>query len=728
MKSNKYSLLVFLFLICSIHCGYKILDKEEFYKQQKDNKKGLDYYNNVIDDLKKILNYYVFIDVYKNPPQPSFDDHYFPIVDTFAELENIRSKITEDTNYYDFFRKIREFIDSYKDAHMSYGLNAFPTKYAFLCPIKLKTIEPENGTIYMTAELAYNDESYFKNGTEVFEVIERNKDVSILSINGQSPFDFMQNFGNKFFNLKNPQATYAFKTHNYLAPFIIYFPFDENEINFKVEYSNGDFFETELAIAEIVNDLNDDNLFYFFNDMKIENEFMNYFKSNFENNEYGVPKSLYELLLDFEKTKGINQNNINSNNLIYRNKQEFNYENVLNEDEPKITWDIEYVPGNPKYFQCRVDKENELNVIHLPTFSYKNETLIIQLIKDCIGLFDQNNYKIVVILNFNGGGVEVVSQTLIEYIQPHIPSLFYNTLRKGEYLDKYYDNNFKDDSIVETCKIPDKKYVLDHTISIDYGKGVINNVTSVFRRFGQHREEFDKQKKLIKNKRKPNEIIIFTDGYSASAASLFTKSFQNEGGAIVVGYNGNPLSTDIFDGSQHFSSVFHYSDLYELDKDLMEKMEDEGVYFSQICRTSNFFDYRDYKVPEEFGIKEVDVVSNIYEAFDQDVNYDIFMKKAKEIFGEYNNQCNRNNKRLTMFDDKCSFDDDKKAHGGHPCNDEGNWDLNECVKVYCDEGYLLDFKENKCVKDPCVSQKEDYSLNIKMNHILFGLLFLCLIL
>ena len=728
MKSNKYSLLVFLFLICSIHCGYKILDKEEFYKQQKGNKKGLDYYNNVIDDLKKILNYYVFIDVYKNPPQPAFDDHYFPIVDTFAELENIRSQITEDTNYYDFFRKIREFIDSYKDAHMSYGLNAFPTKYAFLCPIKLKTVEPENGTIYMTAELAYNDESYFKNGTEVFEVIERNKDVSILSINGQSPFDFMQNFGNKFFNLKNPHATYAFKTHNYLAPFIIYFPFDENEINFKVEYSNGDFFETELAIAEIVKDLNDDNLFYFFNDMKIENEFMNYFKSNFENNEYGVPKSLYELLLDFEKTKGINQNNINSNNLIYRNKQEFNYENVLNEDEPKITWDIEYVPGNPKYFQCRVDKENELNVIHLPTFSYKNETLIIQLIKDCIGLFDQNNYKIVVILNFNGGGVEVVSQTLIEYIQPHILSLFYNTLRKGEYLDKYYDNNFKDDSIVETCKIPDKKYVLDNTISIDYGKGVINNVTSVFRRFGQHREEFDKQKKLIKNKRKPNEIIIFTDGYSASAASLFTKSFQNEGGAIVVGYNGNPLSTDIFDGSQHFSSVFHYSDLYELDKDLMEKMEDEGVYFSQICRTSNFFDYRDYKVPEEFGIKEVDVVSNIYEAFDQDVNYDIFMKKAKEIFGEYNNQCNRNNKRLTMFDDKCSFDDDKKAHGGHPCNDEGNWDLNECVKVYCDEGYLLDFKENKCVKDPCVSQKEDYSLNIKMNHILFGLLFLCLIL
>ena len=733
MKTDKYSILIFIFLICSIHCAYKIWDKEEFYNKQKADKRELDFYNNVIDDLKKILNYYVYIDLAKNPPQPSFDKNYFPKVDTFAELEQIRSQLTKDTNYYDFFRKLRFVIDSYRDAHMSYGLRGFSFDFVFLCPIHLITIEPENGTAYMTADLAYNDETYFKNGSHVFEIIKENKDEPIAYINGQPPFDFIQNFGSRFFNLKNPQASYAFKTHNYISPFIIYFPFNEDEIEFNVEYVNGAHFETEYAIAEIVDeteDLNDDNLYYFFNDPNIENEFMNYFKNYFINNDYGVPKSLYELLTDFEKSKGINKNNIfNSNNLIYRNKNEFNYENILSEDVSKINWDIEYSPGNPRTFQCRVDNENQLNVIHMPTFDFKDTTLIIQLIKNCVELFDKNNFKIVVILNFNGGGVELVAQSLVEYIQPYISSRFYNTFRQGSYLDKYYDINFKDHSIVETCKVPDKKYVLDNTITIDYGKGVINNVTNVFRRFGQNREEFNKEKKLLKNKRKPTDILIFTDGYSASSASLFTKSLQNEGGAIIVGYNGNPLSNSIFDGSQHFSSVFNYADLNALEKDLMDKMKKEGIYFTQICRTNNFFDYREYKVPEEYGIKEVDVVANIYEAFDQDKNYDLFMKKAKQIFEGYNNRCNNKNKRLALLDDKCSFANDKSAHGGHPCDDNGKWNLNECIKVYCDEGYLLDYKENVCVKDPCLEhKKEDFSSNIKVNYILFALLSLIIIL
>ena len=725
MKSSKYSIFIFLTLIYSIHCAYKILDKETFYNEQKGVKKGLDYYNNVIDDLKKILNYFVYIDLAKNPPQPTYVKDYFPKVDTYVELEKIRSELTEETNYYDFFRKIRIFIDSYKDAHMSYGLRGFPSNYAFLCPIQLKTIEPENGTVYMTAELAFNNEKYFKNGTDVFKVIKENEGQSISSINGQTPFDFIQNFGGKFFNLKNPQATYSFKTHNYIAPFIVYFPFDENEIEFNVEYSNGASFETEYAIAEIIRDnedFNDDNLFYFFNDVNIENDFMNYFEKYFIKNDYGVPKSLYELITDFENIKGINKkNDFNSNNIIYRKKNEFNYENILAEDVSKINWDYEY-PG--KSFQCRVDNKHQLNVINMGTFDFGNSTLIVQLIKNCVELFDKNNFKIVLILNQNGGGIELVAQTLVEYIQPHITSRFYSTFRKGEYLDRYYDFGFEDHSVVETCKVPDKKYILDNTNTVDYGDGVINKITYSLRRFGQYRKEFNEEKKILKNKRKPTDILIFTDGYSASSASLFTKSLQYEGGAIIAGFNGNPLSNSIFDGSQHFSSVFHYSELVKLEPDLMDKMENEGIYFTQICRTSNFFDHREYKYPEEYCIKEVDVVSNIYESFDQDVNYDLFMNKANEIFGEFINKCNYKNKKLAKLDDKCTFSDDKLAHGGYQCDDNGNWDLNKCIKVYCDEGYLLDYKENKCVEDPCLEhkrKKDDFSTNIKVNHILFVL-------
>lgn len=181
---------------------------------QKRDKRGLDYYNAVLDDLKKILNYYVYIDLYKNPPQPDFDKNYYLKVNTYEELEKILSVITNETNYYDFFRKIRLLIDSYKDAHMSYGLKGFSFEYQFLYPIKLITKQQEDGTPYMLAEIAFNNESYFMNGTEVFKIIEENKGHSIDKINGQSPYNFIQNFGGKFINLKNPHANYAFKMPN----------------------------------------------------------------------------------------------------------------------------------------------------------------------------------------------------------------------------------------------------------------------------------------------------------------------------------------------------------------------------------------------------------------------------------------------------------------------------------------------------------------------------------
>ena len=42
------------------------------------------------------------------------------------------------------------------------------------------------------------------------------------------------------------------------------------------------------------------------------------------------------------------------------------------------------------------------------------------------------------------------------------------------------------------------------------------------------------------NLKKPTDIIIFTDSYSFSATSAFIKGLQNIGGAVIVGYYGNP--------------------------------------------------------------------------------------------------------------------------------------------------------------------------------------------
>ena len=160
---------------------------------------------------------------------------------------------------------------------MSYGLRGLGFQYLFLCPLKLTTLKDEDGNKYMIGDIAFNNKDYFFNGTEIFKIIEANKNIPIKKINGKSPFEFMQNFGGDFFNLKNKQATYAFKTHQYMTAYAIYFPFDEDEIGFEVEYENGISFHTEYAIAETVsneNKLYSSNFNYFsniFNSMCLSN-------------------------------------------------------------------------------------------------------------------------------------------------------------------------------------------------------------------------------------------------------------------------------------------------------------------------------------------------------------------------------------------------------------------------------------------------------------------------
>ena len=93
MKS--FNKIIFFIFIISIKCSYKILSKEEFYNLVKNEKLGKKYYTEVIENLEKILNYYVFIEILKNPPQPNFDLNYFPKVDTIKYLEELKNKITE---------------------------------------------------------------------------------------------------------------------------------------------------------------------------------------------------------------------------------------------------------------------------------------------------------------------------------------------------------------------------------------------------------------------------------------------------------------------------------------------------------------------------------------------------------------------------------------------------------------------------------------------------------
>ena len=69
------------------------------------------------------------------------------------------------------------------------------------------------------------------------------------------------------------------------------------------------------------------------------------------------------------------------------------------------------------------------------------------------------------------------------------------------------------------------------------------------------KEIINKRKELINFDNKvwnPTNIIVFTDAFSYSATSYLINGFQKTGGAIIIGYFGNPKikGTKEFDGSQ----------------------------------------------------------------------------------------------------------------------------------------------------------------------------------
>ena len=80
----------------------------------------------------------------------------------------------------------------------------------------------------------------------------------------------------------------------------------------------------------------------------------------------------------------------------------------------------------------------------------------------------------------------------------------------------------------------------------DYGNNITLNRTKVFQIFNKtilkrHKKIREELYKL-NNIKRPTDIIIFTDGISSGASSFLIKDLQERGGAIIVGYKGNPKS------------------------------------------------------------------------------------------------------------------------------------------------------------------------------------------
>ena len=249
----------------------------------------------------------------------------------------------------------------------------------------------------------------------------------------------------------------------------------------------------------------------------------------------------------------------------------------------------------------------------------------------------------------------------------------------------------------ETCKPYDSIEKLSREKVDDYGNGVIHNRSL----FSKKDMEKNRRKYLsTKHTKKPTEIIVYTDGFSFSCGSILIKGLQVYGSAIIVGYNAKPdITSEVdFDASLSNSAVEEYNNV-QYTKNL-----NELSFIVKVTAAEQFDpnDIEDPKVPMEFKRYPVDELSDIHVEY-QDDYYNRFITEAKEIFKKYNKdmECNPNNTLLFYETAECDSKLEEHGHGGYICNEDGEWDTNNCVLKYCDVGYVLDVVNKKCIKDPC---------------------------
>ena len=588
-----------------------------------------EYYYRVIKRSFALIfaDAYAYNEIAVNPPQPNFDNNYFQKVDIQKSIYAINQT---HIDVYKFYQELKKRIADIKDLQFK-----FKTEYkAFKILNELFLACPIDFTIRKINEkpelfCIFNEQFMKLFPQNVTDEIKANLDCPIDSINGKDPFDYIAEFGGNINAGKNPHSTLSnkFNTHN--GESLATYPLNEEDLYMEINFKNGK-------------------------------------KVNFK---YVI----------------ISQNQIGDLNdtLI----SEIEYKKEEKKEDNDLQWEVTH-----DLFKCKVDNGNQANIFYLhnsnpssePYDNYEGNLF------NCIDLFDQNNYPIIVIFGKN-----------VRYDAPHLPKYLVELISPLISM-KYY----KADKIhqVSLEKIP-----------IEYGVKNFSYYKVPIDLSYELNEKLIEKRKTLKNKRKPTDILIYTDGNLVSVDAVFMKSFQYYGAGIVAGYFGNPNKNNVpFDSAQS-CGIFINQKAFEIrssrgyGKELVKRYST----IVDMPYVPMFFGDFDFHYPIEYSVLPVDERVEIFEYL-KGSNYQMFIDEAKKILEKYKNQCNPKNKKLVLVNNECDNKfGNEYTHGGYECGDDGKW-TNNCVPSYCDPGYVFNYKENKCVS---IMEKVDFS-SMVVKHVI----------
>ena len=696
---------IFLFLIFYNQINYccsaytYVYSIEEIYKILNNIKAEESDLKIIIDSFIALFNEaYAYTEVAKNPPQPSFNSTYYEKVDIINGLKNIPIK---NTTMFKFYQELKLLFDKLGDQHLTINIQTSPLKNLFFeCPIQL-AIRENNYKFKMFGKVRPTEDNYqyFRNKEEVFNIIKKNLDVPITKINGKDPFDYITEFGGSYEKFKSPQGTFRFKMYEQQRRnsrnFFDYPLPPEEFYNFTVEYQNGDNFTTDFVI-------------YSYSKIT-QNSINNDVKSFIEN---------------IKKKKEANITDVYKDIITFGSKKLFeklygNEKNTKLSFAESMKWDFKYL----NEIACKVDESKKINIYAVLSFGTSISNNYINTVSECTRLFDGNIYPIMVVNILNGGGLLDNSQYLIETVSPRTTVNIYSAFRnKGLFKDTTFGNLIVNTFLdIDTCESLSYRAFKKKSKNVNYGNSVSDDILGPIFLSGMNvRRQVRNIKDQLKNPRKPTDIILFTDGFSYSATSLFLKFLQYYGGAITVGYYPNPNLENIpYDSGLSPSSILTQDSLGNLDASGLNKLKNYNYSFV-LTGSQTFYTPNDFTHPLEYEVTPVDEKVNIYiqdsdDAYDRinnKENYEAFIEHALGIIKKYKTQCNKDNKKLLLVTEECDGQfENSYTHGGYVCGDNGVW-TQTCVASYCDFGYVFDHTKKKCIVDVCKPEDVERSFYI----------------
>ena len=703
MEKINYSIYILCFIILikasisEYNYYYAPKDAINFINQEPLSK---EVFKKILENLNDIFSdAYAFNEIAINPTQPSFNPSYHNKVNLREQFNKfiIRVDNGEISQNYEFYREIMKIISKLKDSHIQINWNFLNLdKFFIVSPVYFEMRYDDKGKpkIFLKCSDIYN--------TDFVCSEEDYKSNSIKLINGIDPFDFINNFGGDFVSTKNLHGTFSFKLDYHNEVPLSDYPLDENDLgDLNIEFNSGPSITTQYYIASDTIEIEGATIFRNLNH-KIKDTSLKTDKNN--------------------NTKRVNE------------KKYSRFKNIHNKNKKRrrlndIYWNLG-MPGNDIELNCYSDDKKKINIFYITSFLPKDKDAFIETIENCyFNYFDKNKYPILVISHLNEGGYVHLSQLFLGIISPLISINMYkgrirltDTFKETEDIVYYIETNLTNSN---NCLHTNYEQLKNNKVTVEYEDNINQDLSEMFflNNITIH-NRIENLRKKMNYKRKPTEILIFTDGYSFSAASLFMQYLQKGGGAIIASYLGNPKymhsKNTSFDISQSPSPIFnhdllkifspnHYRELLRANENYKND-EDEDEYEDipkdeweiQMPGIQSFYGPDDYQTPLEYEVVQEDEKSDIFINFDGDT-YDKFIIKAKKIFEKYETECNPNNTKLLKISDECDskFPNDY-THGGYECGEDGKW-TNKCVASYCDPGYFFHIEKKKCVKDVCSS-------------------------